>query len=148
MALPREFTPTLRDLASRVLKLSHLEPGHPETVEIILLLTRIQTVMSIDHGMRHARRMVPALRGWPAAEGGADPAVASAADAIARACNLAGGDLNQDGPPPVTAAVLATELTKVLGDEFTPEQLDRAAVVAWSVLELLRCAKPVEAEAH
>jgi hypothetical protein len=44
--------------------------------------------------------------------------------------------------------VLARELKQVLGDEFTHEQLDRAAVVAWSVLQLLRCQQPVETEAH
>jgi hypothetical protein len=146
MVLPRELTPAMRDLASRVMKLSREHPGDPEALELSLDLSQSHAHAGIDLELKHARRMVPVLRAWPATEGGADPALAAAADAIQRACKLTEADLDPDGPPPVTAAVLVTELKQVLGDEFTPEQLDRAAVVAWSVLELLRCQQPAEAE--
>jgi hypothetical protein len=148
MAVPRELTPAMRDLAVRVMKLSRDHPGDPEALELSLDLSRLHAQASIDHDLKHARRMVPVLRSWPAAEGGADPTVQAAAGAIARACKLGEADLDPDGPPPITAAVLARELKQVLGEEFTPEQLDRAAVVAWSVLELLCCVKRSEVGAH
>jgi hypothetical protein len=148
MAVPRELTPAMRDLAARVMRLSRDHPSDPEALELSLDLSRMHAQAGIDHELKHARRLVPVLRAWPAAEGGADPVVQAAAAAIVRACKLSESDLDHDGPPPITAAVLASELKLLLGEEFTTEQLERAAVVSWSVMKLLQCQKPVDAEAH
>jgi hypothetical protein len=104
MALPRELTPAMRELASRVMKLSREHPGDPEALELSLDLSRLHAHAGIDHGLKHARRMVPVLRSWPAEQGGSARSVAAAADAIQRACKLTQADLDYAGPRPCSPA--------------------------------------------
>ncbi|HVL71211.1 MAG TPA: hypothetical protein VM434_04910 [Beijerinckiaceae bacterium] len=120
----------IAELVTLVLKLGRKCPdAHGDVLELMLLASRIQAFMEVDHGYRHARHVVARLREppWDDLTPEDRELLARAADAIARACKL-GEEPKPEAPPAdgkAARTLIQGGLKAACGDELTPAQIER-----------------------
>ena len=108
-----------------------------DILEVMLLVSQIQAHVGIDHGYRHARRVVARLRNplWDDLTPEELGVLQEAADAIQRACKL-GDDEVDDGEPTVPPRVaLFGALHRSFKGELTEAQIARMTDTAMNVIK-------------
>jgi hypothetical protein len=136
----RTYSP-LTQLITLVMRIGRKCPEvQGDILEIMLLVSQIQAHVGIDHGYRHARRVIARLRHplWDDLTPEELAVLGEAANAIQRACKLTDGDIDEpgDGEPAMPARVaLFGALHGRFGGELTEAQIARLADTVMSVLK-------------
>ena len=136
----RTYSP-LTQLITLVMRIGRKCPdAQGDILEIMLLVSQIQAHVGIDHGYRHARRVIARLRNplWNDLTPDELAVLGEAAGAIQRACKLTDGDLDEpdDGEPAMPARVaLFRALHGTFGREFNEAQIARLTDTVMSVLK-------------
>jgi hypothetical protein len=125
------FTP-LSELITRVMRIGRKCPdASSDVLEIMLLVSQIQAHVGVDHGYRHARRVIARLRHplWDDLTEDELAVLNRAAGAIQRACKLDDAEIPDDkgGPPDdsVSRHILHDGLAAAMGDELSADQIER-----------------------
>jgi hypothetical protein len=130
----------IAELVTLVLRLGRKCPdAHGDVLELMLLASRIQAFMEVDHDYRHARLVVARLRSSPWDDLTAEERelLARAADAIARACKLGDNSTAEchsaDGK--VARRLIQGGLEAACGGELTPAQIERITATMMAVMD-------------
>ena len=130
-------------MITRVLRIGRRCPeASDDILEIMLLVSQIQAYVGIDHGYKHARRVIARLRHplWDDLTPEERAVLNQAAAAIKRACHLDEDELAQDEVAAEQEASLTREtvheaIEAAMGDELTPDQVSRTAGVVMALLD-------------
>ena len=108
----------------------------------MLLVSQIQAFVGVDHGYRHAKRVIARLRNplWDDLTPEERDVLGAAAAAIKRACGLSEADIpdGKEEPPPrytATRDMLQGGLQAALGEEFSEAQIARIATTVMVTLK-------------
>ncbi len=133
----RTYSP-LTELVTLVMRIGRKCPDvQGDILEVMLLVSQIQAHVGIDHGYRHARRVVARLRNplWDELTPEELGVLGEAADAIQRACKLTDDEVD-DAEPTVPARVaLFGALHRSFKGELTEAQIARMTDTAMSVIK-------------
>ncbi len=134
----------LAELITLVMKIGRKCPdAQGDILELMLLVSQIQAYVGIDHGYRHAKRVIARLRNplWDDLTPEERDVLNHAAEAIKRACRLQEADIPDDGaeePSPSDAAtrdLLQGGLQAALGEELSEAQIARIATTVMVMLK-------------
>jgi hypothetical protein len=110
-----------------------------DVLELILLVSQIEALTNVDHGYRHARRVIARLRNplWDMSPEQRET-LRRAGEAIKAACRLEEHDIPSD---PLDDLVetdreqVGRSLAAALGDELTPAQLARVTGAVMAIVQ-------------
>lgn len=134
----------LVELITLVMKIGRKCPdAQGDILELMLLVSQIQAYVGIDHGYRHAKRVIARLRNplWDDLTPEERDVLNHAAGAIKRACKLTDADIPPDGreePPPryiATRDMVHGGLQAALGEELSEAQIARIATTVMVTLK-------------
>lgn len=134
----------LVELITLVMKIGRKCPdAQGDILELMLLVSQIQAYVGIDHGYRHAKRVISRLRNplWDDLTPEEREVLNHAAGAIKRACKLTDADIPDDGavePSPrytATREIVQGGLQAVLGEELSEAQIARIATTVMVTLK-------------
>jgi len=136
----RTFSP-LGQLITLVMRIGRKCPDvQGDILEIMLLVSQIQAHVGIDHGYRHARRVIARLRNplWDELTPEELAVLQAAANAIQRACKLDDSEIGEpDGAEPGMPARVALfgSLHRAFGGELSEAQVARLTDTVMDVLK-------------
>jgi len=134
----------LAELITLVMKIGRKCPdAQGDILELMLLVSQIQASVGVDHGYRHAKRVIARLRNplWDDLTPEEREVLNQAAGAIKRACRLTEADIpdgtKEELPPRYTATrdLLRGGLQAALGGELSQAQIARIATTVMVTLE-------------
>ncbi|CAA9304587.1 MAG: hypothetical protein AVDCRST_MAG90-26 [uncultured Microvirga sp.] len=133
----------LTELITLVMKIGRKCPeAQGDILELMLLVSQIQAHVGIDHGYRHAKRVIARLRNplWDDLTPDEREVLNHAAGAIKRACRLSEADIPDGGKEEPAPRLTATRdmvqggLQAALGEELSPAQIARIATTVMVTL--------------
>jgi uncharacterized protein YjiS (DUF1127 family) len=143
MAPPQQpLSSPLTELVTRVMRIGRRCPEATEDIlEIMLLVSQIQAQTVLDHGYRHAHRVIARLRHplWDDLTVEERGVLHLAADAIQRACRLDDHGLSRaqaeaEAELPERKA-LKDGLSAAFGDELSEAQIARIAGTVLAIMQ-------------
>lgn len=144
MATNPQVPSALVELITLVMKIGRKCPdAQGDILELMLLVSQIQAYVGIDHGYRHAKRVIARLRNplWDDLTPEERDVLAHAAVAIKRACKLSEADIPDDGAVEPSPRYLATRemvqggIQAALGEELSDAQIARIATTVMVTLK-------------
>jgi hypothetical protein len=136
----------LAELITLVMKIGRKCPdAQGDILELMLLVSQIQAHVGIDHGYRHAKRVIARLRNplWDDLTPEEREVLNHAAGAIKRACRLSEADIPDGGeeepaPRVATRDKVQGGLEAAMGEELSQAQIARIATAVLVTLNEVR----------
>lgn len=143
MSTTPQVPSALAELITLVMKIGRKCPdAQGDILEVMLLVSQIQAHVGVDHGYRHAKRVIARLRNplWDDLTPEERDVLGQAAAAIKRACGLAEADIpdEKEEPPPrytATRDMLQGSLRAAMGEELSEAQIGRIATTVMVTLK-------------
>jgi hypothetical protein len=134
----------LAELITLIMKIGRKCPdAQSDILELMLLVSQIQAYVGIDHGYRHAKRVIARLRNplWDDLTPEEREVLNQAAEAIKRACKLKDSEISNGAdsePSPrymATRELLQGGLEAAMGEELSEDQIVRIATTVMVTLK-------------